>query len=160
MTEFSGVTPHLIVDGAAAAIEFYRAAFGADELGRQAGPDGRIWYAELLLNGGRILLVDEFPDMDARSPKALGGTPVMLHLYVEDTDAQYARAVEAGAEPLMPPADAFWGDRYAQVLDPFGHRWSIGTKVADLSTEETRDAASTWFAEHGNPASPPEATPT
>lgn len=155
--EFAGVTPHLIVDGAAAAIDFYGAAFGADELTRQAGPDGRIWHAELLIAGGRLILMDEFPDMDARAPTTLGGTPVMLHLYVPDTDAQFARAVEAGATPAMEPSDAFWGDRYAQVNDPFGHRWSIATKLVDLSAEQTNERAGEWLEAHGNPASPADA---
>ena len=155
--EFSGVTPHLIVSDAAAAIDFYVAAFGADELTRQAGPDGRIWHAELLIAGGRMLLMDEFPDMGARSPAALGGTPVMLHLYVPDTDAQYARAIEAGATAVMEPTDAFWGDRYAQIDDPFGHRWSLATKLADLTAAETNQRGEEWLDAHGNPASPAQA---
>jgi PhnB protein len=143
-TEFPGVTPQLTVPDTDAAVRFYREAFGADELLRNHGPDGRVMHCELLINGGRLLLHDEFPDNGHRSPQSLGGTSVTLHLYVAGVDASFAAAVAAGAEPLMPPADAFWGDRYAIVRDPFGHRWSLATQHEDLSTAELQERADRW----------------
>ncbi|GAA1694373.1 VOC family protein [Fodinicola feengrottensis] len=152
--EFPGVTPHLVVRSVAEAVAFYQRAFGADELQRQSGPDGRIWHCELLVAGGRLLLVEEFPDMGMLAPESIGGTPVMLHIFVTDVDGTFDRAVEAGAEPAMKPLDTFWGDRYAQVIDPLGHRWSFGRRTDDLSTEDTAAQARRWSAERGHPASP------
>jgi PhnB protein len=149
--EFRGVTPQLIVADADAAVRFYRAAFGADELLRNHAPDGRVMHCELLVNGGRLLLHDEFAEVDERSPLGLGGSPVRLHLYVADVDAAYARAVEAGATPDMPPADQFWGDRYATVVDPFGHRWSLATVREDLTGDEMRARAEQFGREQGGP---------
>jgi PhnB protein len=134
----------LTVHDAGAAVRFYRAAFDADELLRQDAPDGRVLHCELLVYGGRLLLHDEFPEMGDRSARTIGGSPVMLHLYVPDVDAAYRRAVQAGATPLMAPADAFWGDRYAQVTDPFGHRWSLATQREDLTGEEISDRYAQW----------------
>lgn len=158
--EFPGITPHLVVSDATAAIDFYRQVFDADELRRMAGPDGRLWHAELLIRGGRMLVMDEFPDMGVHSPTTLGGTPVHLHLYVPDVDTLFAQAVAAGATALMEPSDAFWGDRYAQILDPYGHRWSLGHKLADLADEGMSAAGREWLAGHGNPASPGQVEPT
>src|SRR5882672_7132322 len=110
--EFPGVTPQLTVHDADAAVRFYRAAFGADELLRNHGPDGRVMHCELLINGGRLLLHDDFHD---DSPRALGGSPVVLHLYVSDVDSVYVAAVAAGAVTDLPPQKAFWGDRYAMI---------------------------------------------
>jgi PhnB protein len=141
--EFPGVTPQLTVGDADAAVRFYRAAFDADELLRHHGPDGRVTHCELLVNRGRLLLHDDFAD---QSPAALGGTPVTLHLYVDDVDAAFARALAAGAASLMDPADQFWGDRYAMVQDPFGHRWSLATPREDLSIEEMRERSDRWAA--------------
>ncbi|WP_163506172.1 VOC family protein [Fodinicola acaciae] len=152
--EFPGVTPHLVVRSVAAAVAFYQRVFGADELQRQSGPDGRIWHCELLVAGGRLLLVEEFPDMEMRSPQTIGGTPVMLHIFVTDVDDTFNRAVDAGAEPAMKPVDTFWGDRYAQVVDPQGHRWSFGLRKDDLSAEQTGTRARRWSAERGHPNSP------
>jgi PhnB protein len=143
-TEFPGVTPQLIVPDTDTAVRFYREAFGADELLHNRGPDGRIVHCELLINGGRLLLHDEFPENGHHSPQSLGGTAVTLHLYVADVDASFATAVSAGAEPLMPPADAFWGDRYAIIRDPFGHRWSLATQHEDLSTAELEERSDRW----------------
>jgi PhnB protein len=142
--EFPGPTPQLVVDDADAAISFYRTAFGADELVRNAGPDGRIMHCELLVFGGRLLVIDDFDEDPLRPPARLGGTTVRLHLYVPDTDAVYRRALDAGAESVMAPEDAFWGDRYAIVRDPFGHQWSIATPKEDLSVSELEARADEW----------------
>ena len=132
----TAVTPHLIVDGAARAIEFYKAAFGATEEMRLPAPDGKLMHARLRIGGAAVMLVDEMPHCNALGPKTLKGTPVTIHLFVEDADAVFARAVKAGASALMPPADMFWGDRYGVVTDPFGHCWSIATHQRDLTPEE------------------------
>jgi uncharacterized glyoxalase superfamily protein PhnB len=136
--EFQTITPQLVVADAAAAIEFYRRAFGAHELYRNPAPDGRsIAHAELLIGAARLFVHDEFPDQGLRSPRSLQGTPVTLHLYVPDVDALFARAVAAGAEVVLPLANQFWGDRYGILVDPFGHRWSFASRVEDLSPDET-----------------------
>jgi len=132
------VTPHLVCDGAAAAIEFYKKAFGATEMSRMPGPDGRLMHAQVRIGDSTVMLVDEWPDMGAVGPNKLKGTAVTLHLYVTDVDAAFAKAVDAGAKARMPPADMFWGDRYGQVQDPFGHMWSLATHQRDLSPEEIR----------------------
>lgn len=154
--EFPGPTPHICVRSVAAAVPFYTAAFGADELYRNTGDDGRVWHCEVLIAGGRMLLVDEFPDMGVVAPPTLGGTTVTLHLYIEDTDATYARALEAGATAVMEPSDAFWGERYAQVVDPFGHRWSLSSGKEDLSGAEQTSRGADWRDAHGDPSSPGE----
>jgi PhnB protein len=137
------VTPHLCVDGAAAAIDFYVKAFGATEMGRVAHPDGRIVHAAIQVNGSTIMLNDDFPEFDngkSQTPKAFGGTPVTIHLTVNDVDAKFAQAVEAGAEVVAPLEDQFWGDRYGMVRDPFGHQWSLGQPVREVSMEEIAEA--------------------
>jgi uncharacterized glyoxalase superfamily protein PhnB len=121
------VIPHLVCAGASEAIEFYKNAFGAVEMIRLPGPDGRLMHASVSINGGMVMLVDEMPEHGALGPKALGGTPVTIHLIVPDVDAFVDRAVKAGATMVMPVADQFWGDRYGIVADPFGHHWSIAT---------------------------------
>lgn len=133
------VTPHLVCDGAADAIEFYKKAFNAVEAGRMPGPGGKIMHAEMKIGDSHIMLVDEFPDMGGFGPKHFKGTPVTLHLYVEDVDATYAQAVKAGATAKMPPADMFWGDRYGQIVDPFGHSWSIATHKRDMTIEQMQE---------------------
>ncbi len=139
---FTAVTPHLVVDGAAAAIDFYRCAFGALEVLRMPMPDGRkIMHAEIAIGGARIMLADELPGMGSPSPKALGGSAVTLMLYVEDADTVFDRAVSSGATVTMPLADMFWGDRYGRLVDPFGHHWAIATHIADLTPEEIERAA-------------------
>lgn len=130
------VTPHLVIDGAADAIEFYKKAFGAVEAARLPGPDGKLMHAMIRVNGSPVMLVDENPEWGLRGPKLLNGTPVTIHLYVEDADAFVAKAVSAGAKVTMPVDDAFWGDRYGVIEDPFGHHWSVATHVRDLSAEE------------------------
>jgi uncharacterized glyoxalase superfamily protein PhnB len=139
---FHTVTPTLIVDGAAAAIEFYVRAFGAEELGRAATPDGqKIMHAMIQIGDSRLMLGDEFPEMGCRGPRTIGGTPVSLHLYVEDADAFYEQAVAAGAQATMPICDAFWGDRYARLLDPFGHDWAIASRQRVVGEAELEKAA-------------------
>jgi PhnB protein len=133
------LSPHLVVDDAAAAIDFYVKAFGATELGRVPHPDGRLVHAALTLNGSTVMLNDDFPDYNdgkPSTPKALGGTPVTIHLQVPDVEAAFARAVEAGATVVAPLADQFWGDRYGVVRDPFGHQWSLGQPMREVSMEE------------------------
>ena len=134
------VTPHLVCAGAAQAIEFYKKAFGATEEARLAGSDGKLMHAMIRIGGSAIMLADEMPEWGSLGPKALKGSPVTIHLYVEDVDAFAKRAVAAGAKITMPVADMFWGDRYGKLEDPFGHRWSIGTHVRDVSPEEMQRA--------------------
>jgi len=130
------VTPHLVCAGAAEAIEFYKRAFGATEAGRMPGPDGKLMHAQVRIGDSAVMLVDEFPQWGSFGPKSLKGTPVTIHLYVNDVDATTAQAVAAGAKVVMPVTDMFWGDRYGQVEDPFGHRWSIATHKQDLTPEQ------------------------
>jgi len=138
-------TPYLIVTGAARALEFYKQAFGAAEVVRMDGPDGKVMHAEIKIGDSHIMLADEFPDMDARSPQTIGGTPVSLMLYLEDADAVTARAVSAGAKLLRPVQDQFYGDRCGTIADPFGHKWTIATHKEDLSPEEVRKRAAALF---------------
>ena len=137
----TGVTPHLVCNDAAAAIDFYKAAFGAEEMVRLPGKDGRLMHAALMINGGMVMLVDEFPDMIVTSPRTLGGTPVTLHLYVPDATAAIARAAAAGATVTMPAQPMFWGDLYGMVTDPFGHIWSIATPMGEPKTSAELTAA-------------------
>jgi PhnB protein len=130
------VVPYLYIDGANAAIEFYRTVFGMTERMRMPGPDDRVGHAELQLGDSVIMLADEFPDMDVRGPKAFGGSPVAISLYVEDVDQVFDRAVKAGAKVLREVQNQFYGDRTAQFEDPFGHRWSVATHVEDVPPDE------------------------
>jgi PhnB protein len=130
------VTPYLAVDDAAQAIEYYKKAFGAKELGRMDAPGGTIGHAELEIGDSRVMLSDPFPQASTKPPKELGGTSVSVFMYVEDVDAVVKQAVDAGATVLMEVADQFWGDRFGTVQDPFGHSWSIATHVEDLTPEE------------------------
>ncbi len=134
------VTPHLICAGAAEAIEFYKQAFGAVELSRMLSPEGKVMHATIRIGDSVIMLNDETPQWESYGPKHLKGSPVTIHLYVEDADAVFAQAVKAGAKPTMPLEDMFWGDRYGKVEDPFGHQWSIGTHVRDVTPEEMQKA--------------------
>lgn len=134
------LTPHLVCAGAAEAIEFYKAAFGAVEEMRMPGPDGKLMHAMVRIGDSPLMLVDEMPDWGALGPKALKGSPVTIHLQVADADATVARAVQAGAKITMPVDDAFWGDRYGRIEDPFGHHWSVATHVRDMTYEEIRQA--------------------
>ncbi len=133
---YHAVTPYLIVRGAARAIEFYRRAFGARELYRLDQPDGRVGHAEIQIGDSRVMLADEHPEAGARSPEAVGGTPVTLTLYVPDVDATVARAVAAGATLVRPVADQFYGDRAGGLTDPFGHTWFVMTHVEDVTPGE------------------------
>jgi uncharacterized glyoxalase superfamily protein PhnB len=133
---FHTITPHLICSGAAAALAFYQQAFGAQELSRMPGPGGKLMHAQIRIGDSLLMLADDFFDAGSAASQALKNTHVYIHLYVEDADALFARAVEAGARPLMPPADMFWGDRYGQVEDPFGHRWSIATHKRDMTPQQ------------------------
>jgi uncharacterized glyoxalase superfamily protein PhnB len=130
------ITPHLICDGAADAIEFYKKAFGAEEMMRLPGPNGRLMHGSVRIGDSMVMLVDEVPEWGTLGPKALKGSPVTIHLMVDDVDAVFAQAVDAGATVKMPVADMFWGDRYGLVVDPFGHVWSIATHMRDLTPEE------------------------
>lgn len=137
------LTPHIVCRDAPAAMDFYIRAFGARDGGRLAGPDGKLMHGLLWIGDSALMLVDENPEWGMSSPLSLEGTPVVLHLYVEDVDAALARAVEAGATLTMPAADMFWGDRYGQVRDPFGHAWSIATHIRDVSPEDVLAASKT-----------------
>lgn len=134
--DYPQVTAYLCVDGAAAAIDFYGRVLGATERMRMDQPDGRVGHAELTIGSGLIMLSDEFPDRGIRGPLSIGGTPVTMSVYVDDVDATFARAIEAGATALREPEDQFYGDRSAQFEDPFGHRWSVASRVEDLDEAE------------------------
>ena len=138
---YHSVTPYLCTKGAARAIEFYKRAFSAVERMRITQPDGRVGHAELQIGDSIIMLADEFPEMDARSPQSLGGSPVSIHLYVEDVDVVFKQAVAAGAEIKRPIADQFYGDRLGGIEDPFGHTWWISTHKEDLSSDEIAQRA-------------------
>ena len=138
---YGAVTPYLIVDGAARAIEFYKQAFGAEETFRMEGPGGRVGHAEIKIGDSHLMLADEHPEMGARGPRSFGGSPISLALYVEDVDATVNRAVEAGAKLTRPVANQFYGDRTGGVEDPFGHAWYVATHVEDVGFEELHKRA-------------------
>jgi PhnB protein len=135
------VTPHLVCAGGSDAIEFYKNAFGAEEVMTLLTPDGRLLHGCIRIGDSAVMLVDEMPNCGALAPKSLKGTPVTIHLFVEDVDAFVAHAVSAGASVVMPVDDMFWGDRYGVLEDPFGHRWSVATHVRDVGPEELQEAA-------------------
>jgi PhnB protein len=145
------ITPSLVVKGASEAIDYYKRAFGAEELCRMPmpGPDGqvKVGHAELEIGDSRLFLSDEFPEHGATGPK--GSSPVSIHLYVPDVDVVFGRAVEAGATATMPPADMFWGDRFGKLVDPFGHHWSIATHIEDPTPEQMKERMAAAF---GGPA--------
>lgn len=144
---FHTVTPHLVIKDAAKAIDFYIKAFGAKEVCRMAGPDGRsVVHAEIQIGDSIIMIGEENPQWQAKGPGMLGGTPVTLNIYSEDADALFKQAVDAGAQPTMPPENMFWGDRYGKVTDPFGHVWSIATHVEDVSPEEMNRRMAEMFS--------------
>ncbi len=138
----SPVAPYLMISDANAAIEWYQQAFGAVEIGRMAAPDGKkLIHAAITINGGLVMMSDDFPEFNsgrAGTPEALGGSPVVIHLDLPDVDAVWNQAVDAGATITMPLEDQFWGDRYGQLTDPFGHRWSLATKKTMPSNDEMR----------------------
>jgi len=130
------LTPYLTIRNAAAALDFYKRAFGAEETFRVASPDGKIGHAEIRIGDSAIMLSDEFPEMGAQGPETIGGSPVMLHLYVENVDALVERAVQAGGKLERPVANQFYGDRGGMITDPFGHKWWIATHVEDVPPDE------------------------
>ncbi len=144
-----GLIPHLVVDNASAAMEFYKKAFGAEEICRMPMPDGsKLMHAEMKIGNNVFYLADDFPEFcegKARSPKALGGTPLNIHQYVADCDAAIKKALDAGATLTMPATDMFWGDRFGKITDPFGHEWSLATHKQDLTPEQMAEAAKSAF---------------
>jgi len=138
---YEGVTPYLIIAGAAKAIDFYAKAFGATELLRMAAPGGAIGHAEIRIGRGIVMLADEYPDMGYRGPRSLGGTPVSLLVYVEDVDTVFKQALAAGSKERKPVQDQFYGDRSGTLEDPFGHVWTIATHVEDVPPEEMEKRA-------------------
>jgi uncharacterized glyoxalase superfamily protein PhnB len=140
------VTPAIVVRDAAAAIDFYKRAFGAEEVDRMLGPDGAIMHAEIKIGDSLVMLGEENEQWGTRSPQSLGGVHGSLHIYVENADASVDRAVKAGASIRYPIEDAFWGDRYGKVTDPFGHEWGIATRVKNMTREEMEAAGKEWIA--------------
>jgi PhnB protein len=138
---YHSITPYLIIKGATAAIDYYKKVFGATERMRMDGPAGTIGHAELVIGDSTVMLADEYPDMGHRSPKSIGGTPVSLVLYLDDVDAVFKRAVDAGARSVRPVENQFYGDRMGTLEDPFGHMWSIATHVEDVPPEEMKRRA-------------------
>ncbi len=148
---FHTLTPHLVVRDAARAIEFYKQAFGAEVRGISYGPDKKaVMHAKLQIGDSFLMLNDEFPEWKVLSPQSLGGTGVTIHMYVEDVDKAFERAVAAGAAVRMPVMDTFWGDRFGQVTDPFGHRWSLATHKEELTAEEVKKRGEAYFAGTAN----------
>lgn len=147
---FNTVTPHLIVQDCNAAIDWYKKALGAEEHYRMPGPGGHgVMHAEIKVGSSLLMMADEFPGMNMKSPLSLGGASVCLHLYVPDCDAAFNRAVKAGAKPTMPPMDMFWGDRYGKFTDPFGHEWSVATHKEDVPPAEMGKRADEAFKQMG-----------
>ena len=141
---FHTLTPHLVVKGADNAIEFYKRAFGAKEVGRLPGPEGGpLLHADLKIGDSHVFLVDEMHAMGCRGPESIGGTPVTIHMYVEDVDAAFGQAVSAGAKVKLPLSDMFWGDRYGVLTDPFGHSWSMASHREDVTPAVIRQRAQT-----------------
>lgn len=151
---YHAITPHLIVKDANAAIAFYKKAFGAEELSRMPGPDGKsVMHAEMRIGDSCFMLNEEFPEHGVKSAAAYQGSPVTIHLYVDDVDVVFKRALSAGAKELMPLADQFWGDRYGKIVDPFGHHWSLATHIEDVPPEEMKmraEAAMKAFQKPGS----------
>jgi PhnB protein len=146
---YHSITPYLAVDDAAKAIEFYRDAFGADEVIRMPGPDGKIAHAELQLGDSKLMLSDPFPESNVQPPSARGGPTASVFMYVEDVDGIFEQAQKAGAKVVSPLENMFWGDRFGTVSDPFGHVWSLATHVEDLSEEEMAERSRAAMAEMG-----------
>ena len=146
--DMHSLTPYLVCAGAAGAMDWYQRAFGAVDCGRLEGPDGKLMHGMVRIGDSALMLSDENPDWGAIGPKTLGNTPVTIHLYVDDVDASFARAVKEGATAKMPPADMFWGDRFCNIVDPYGHSWSIATHIRDVSPEEMQAAAKMGCSEH------------
>jgi PhnB protein len=143
---FHTTTPSLVLSNSKEAIEFYKKAFDAKEIYQMPGPNGKCMHAMIQIGDSFVMMADEFPAMGSKSPTTIGGTAVTLHLYVQDADKIFNQAVKEGAKVEMPIMDAFWGDRYGVVTDPYGHSWAIATHQKDMSPEEMRKAAETFFA--------------
>ena len=143
-------TPYLIVKGAARALDFYKQAFGAQELMRFPMPDGKVGHAEIKIGNSPIMLADEFPEMGHKSPESLGGSPVSIMLYVPDVDKTFAQALKAGGKELQPLKDQFYGDRSGTLTDPFGHVWTVSTHKEDVSPEEMDKRHKAMMAEKAN----------
>ncbi len=139
------ITPHIVVGDAARAADWYAAVFGAEEHGRLEVPGGKLMQVELWFGDSALMLADEFPDMGVLSPLSVGGTATVLHLSTDDAEAVWQRALEGGAEVRQPLQDAFWGERYGQITDPFGHRWGIAQRLRDVPREELERAVSEAF---------------
>ena len=144
------VSPALAIDGAADAIDFYKRAFGATERYRMPSPDGKIAHAELEIGDSVVMLSDPFPQSTVKAPTALGGTSVSIFLYVEDVDALFQQAIDAGATVTMPLEDMFWGDRFGTLIDPYGHHWSLATHVEDVTPEEMEERGKQAMAAMGS----------
>ena len=142
---FHTITPSLVVSNSKDAIEFYKKAFGANEIYQMPAPDGKIMHAMIQIEDSFVMMSDEFPTMGCKSPTSIGGTAVTIHLYVEDADQVFNQAIEAGAKVTMPIMDVFWGDRFGTVTDPFGHSWAIATHKKDVSPEEMKKASEEYF---------------
>jgi PhnB protein len=145
--EYHTVTPSIFVAGAAKAIDFYKKALGAEERMRFPGPDGSIMHAEIRIGDSILMLADEMPDYGGKSPKSIGGTPVSFFVYRENVDAAWKQAIDAGGTTVTPLADQFWGDRAGCFEDPFGHRWWLAQKVKDMTPDELRQAAESFFSQ-------------
>jgi uncharacterized glyoxalase superfamily protein PhnB len=142
---FHTVTPSMVVSNATEAIAFYKKAFNANEIYTFPTPDGKILHAMIQIGDSFVMMSDEFPNMGMKSPTTIGGTAVTLHLYVEDSDKVFKQAVDAGAIITMPIMDAFWGDRFGTVMDPYGHSWAISTHKVDMTPEGLRKAGEEYF---------------
>ena len=150
-SQYHSLTPYLTLRSAAKAVDFYKKAFGAEELYRIEGPGGTVMHAELRIGDSVMMLGEETPEMGSTSPQTLGGSTAGLLIYVPDCDRAFARAIEAGATELQKPQEMFWGDRSGQLKDPFGHRWSIATHTRDVSPEEMKRAQDAWLKENSGP---------
>ena len=139
------ITPHIVVRDAARAAEWYASALGGEEAGRIEVPGGKLMQVELHFGDSTVMLADEFPDLGVLSPESIGGTATVLHLSTDDVDALWAGATEAGAEVRQPLGDAFWGERYGQITDPFGHRWGLAQRIRDVPADEVARAAAELF---------------
>jgi uncharacterized glyoxalase superfamily protein PhnB len=148
---FHTVSPHLVCKNANKAIEFYQKAFGAEPVRTHKMPDGKIMHAELRIGDSIVMLGEEYPDWGVLSPESLGGTPAIIHLYTEDVDKLFEKAVAAGSKPTMPVMDQFWGDRYGQLVDPFGHKWSIATHIEDVPEDELEKRGQAAMAQMSKP---------
>ena len=144
---YSTVTPTLICKNASSALDFYKKAFGAKEISRFTDPKGHIAHAELQIGSSRLMLSEEYPEMDARGPQSLGGTPITLMMYVEHVDELFHQALLAGAKELRPVKDQFWGDRAGTLVDPYGHRWMVATRVEEVAGKELERRAATAMSQ-------------